>query len=73
MHPKSTISPNSYLDELMVHLIRVYLISIEPLPLYPPLLERRGGGIKRRGFAPSNYPLISNPLGYGSNLTRVGI
>ena len=29
---------------------------ISPHPLYPPLLERKGGGIERRGCAPSNFP-----------------
>ena len=60
---KSTISLNSHIDELKVCLIWVYLIKIEPLPLYPPhdkkiFLSWRGGRIKRRGFAPSIYPLL---------------
>ncbi len=32
------------------------LFKLNLSPLYPPLLERKGGGIRRRGFAPSNYP-----------------
>jgi len=37
-------------------------LSFLPHPLCPPLLQRRGGGLVERGFAPLRLPLFSGDL-----------